>query len=119
METIFKKGDKVFDYYFGWGEVVRTDFCETYPLLAVFDGGEHSYTANGACEVGLKPTLSFTEYAMQGFSQERPIELPEIGEEIMVSDDKNIWRTRKVDSYSDGKIVVDTGRSWKHFKRLR
>jgi hypothetical protein len=64
----FKNGDKVFVYPYGWCEFIK-------------------YGVEGLCVVrnGLKPLdvdlplVSFTEYKLEGFTQERPFE-PKIGE---------------------------------------
>lgn len=76
-ETVFKKGQKVFDYQFGWGEVVRIDSRMAYPLCVKYNSTTESYTLEGCMfEIG-KPTLSFTEYTLEGFSQYPPIDYNE------------------------------------------
>jgi len=120
-KQIFKKGDKVFDYVDGWGEVIETNNVEfeNYPLRVKF--GEiiiRIYTFDGRIHEDSPQTLSFTEYTLDGFSQERPIELPEIGERVMVSDDNEIWGLLKVTKIVDGKVHT-IFKDWKHFKRLR
>ena len=77
METLFKKDDKVFDIRYGWGRVkyiYRIDWEKAGPEILVceveFDKKKapYIYTKKLASRV-----LSFTEYTLQGFSQERPI----------------------------------------------
>ena len=77
METLFKIGDKVFDIRVGWGTVkyvYSTDWEKAEPEFLVcevdFNNGEepYIYTKKSA------QMLSFTEYTLQGFSQERPID---------------------------------------------
>lgn len=77
-KQIFKKGDRVFDIDYGWGEVTETHYIETtlYPILVKFQTSSVYYTLDGKWAHGdsyLK--LSFTEYDLVngGFSQERPI----------------------------------------------
>lgn len=77
-KQIFKKGDRVFDIDYGWGEVTETHYLETtlYPILVKFQTSSVYYTLDGKWAHGdsyLK--LSFTEYDFVngGFSQERPI----------------------------------------------
>ena len=76
-ETLFKTGDKVFDIRYGWGVVkyIHTiDWEKVGPDYLVceveFDKKEETYiyTKKSATQM-----LSFTEYTLQGFSQERPI----------------------------------------------
>ena len=84
---MFKVGDKVFNYQYGWGTIneeltkyilVLFDNCKSVSIPFAKDGKETSRSE--------WPTLSFTEYTLQGFSQKRPIELPEIGELCLVKD---------------------------------
>ena len=72
---IFKKGDKVYDYAYGWGEVYDiNEVVDYYPLLIEFQHIKLYYNFKGVSEFGLLPTLSFTEYTLEGFSQVRPKE---------------------------------------------
>lgn len=80
METIFKVGDRVFDIFYGWGEVINiiTDEpeLEEYPIRVNFPkkGVILSYMKDGKFEVNDNfPRLSFTEYTLQGFTQEKPL----------------------------------------------
>jgi hypothetical protein len=94
METIFKLGDKVFDIGYGWGVVTKTEgISPKYPIYVKYDTGEVSYTFDGKeLEVAYSSTLSFTEYTLEGFSQERPEELPKIGDIVWVKDaDDTDW----------------------------
>jgi hypothetical protein len=86
MKTIFKPNDKVFDYNFGWGEVLRikddgslyVKFRNKYYFIYESSGKFSPFYIN--------PTLSFTEYTIKGFSQERPETLPEKGDVVWVRD---------------------------------
>ena len=80
MKTIFKEGDKVFDIQYGWGIVSRIDFDANYPIFCRFDNDKQCYSIDGKIISGAIPTLSFTEYTLEGFSQERPEELPKKGQ---------------------------------------
>ena len=76
MENIFKKGDRVFDYTYGWGIV---DDNYDFTIRVKFD----SISNNTVLFWGiLFKTLSFTEYTLEGFSQERPEPLPKIGDVV-------------------------------------
>jgi hypothetical protein len=74
---IFKVGDRVFDAAFGWGEVTFILKLGFLPINVLFDNGfERAYTLDGRLDVDYNPTLSFTEYTLEGFSQKRPIKFP-------------------------------------------
>jgi len=101
---IFKEKDKVFDAQFGWGEVVGIlqGFETRYPIMVEFVSGNENYDRNGAFTIDGIPTLSFTEYTLEGFSQERPKEpLPfKVGDVVYLNDkDMGDWtctRLRKI-----------------------
>jgi hypothetical protein len=101
--SIFKIGDKVFHIEYGWGEVIGDDYeDEYYPIDVQFDKFTSSFTKDGKeDEEVYTPLLSFTEYTLQGFSQERPIVLPEPGELCLVRD-KNYdnWLCREFKEYN-------------------
>ena len=70
---MFKVGDRVFNYQYGWGTIneeltkfilVLFDNCKSVSIPFAKDGKETSRSE--------RPTLSFTEYTLEGFSQERP-----------------------------------------------
>ena len=88
METIFKIGDKVFCYnHGGWGEVINIfNDANPFPIYCSFDLGNCNFTKDGRYyEYGPK-ILSFAEYTLEGFSQERPEELPKKGDVVWVRD---------------------------------
>ena len=80
-KQIFKVGDKVFDIRFGWGIVKKTldTSCYNYPIIVFFDniGNIITYASDGSFGAGMPKMLSFTEYTLQGFSQERPVNYKE------------------------------------------
>ena len=73
----FEKGDRVFHYLKGWGEIVHLysdnweEVDDNYTVCVVrFESSEElehftKYLATN--------TLSFTEYTLQGFTQEKPV----------------------------------------------
>jgi len=86
-ETIFKEGDKVFDILFGWGEVTYiVEFNTSHPVVCRFGEDTINYTELGCYFKEWSRTLSFTEYKLEGFSQERPEVLPEVGDVVWVRD---------------------------------
>lgn len=81
MKTIFKKGDKVYDSMLGWGEIINFNYLKWYFEVLFDTGTSIYYDENGALydyenRNQFKPTLSFTEYTLEGFTQERPEEMP-------------------------------------------
>lgn len=79
-KQIFKVGDRVYDFYYGWGTITakREDFENTdYIWVVTFENGYiEDYTIEGKYEITDKfRSLSFTEYdfVKGGFSQERQI----------------------------------------------
>lgn len=78
METIFKVGDEVYDFEFGWGVVTVIAVCGFYPVKVKFKSITNPiyFTSDGKKEYAFgTPRLSFTQYNLTdgGFSQERPI----------------------------------------------
>ena len=97
---IFKKGDKVFDHSYGWGVVESDSFSEDRPIWVNFWGQKCSYTQDGREDSECAPTLSFTEYTLEGFSQERPEPLPEKGQLVYVRfDNDSTWEMRYFSHY--------------------
>jgi hypothetical protein len=81
MEQIFKKGDRVYCIMHGWGEVIYADYDDDFGIHVEFSQSEEeSFTCDGRFYLGENPILSFTEYTLEGFSQERPEELPNKGD---------------------------------------
>ena len=77
-KLIFKKRDRVFDIRFGWGIVITENIVidSFNPMVVQFDDEElrNYYTLRGK---DITKLLSFTEYELQGFSQERPVNYEE------------------------------------------
>lgn len=83
MEQIFKVGDRVFHIQNGWGTIVYSPRDEYY--LVDFDDNSTQFWYSKSNN----KVLSFTEYTLEGFSQERPEELPKKGDIVWVRDYKN------------------------------
>ena len=64
METVFKKGDRVFDHTYGWGIVEEVDSS----VCVKFDSCKATRVRYWGV---LLKDLSFTEYKLDGFSQNR------------------------------------------------
>ena len=78
-KTIFKLKDVVYVTSFGWGIVVDAG-CSTP------DGWVGVETNSGRIIHVDTYLVSFTEYTLEGFSQERPEELPNKGDIVWVRD---------------------------------
>ena len=81
-KTIFKLKDVVYVTSLGWGIVIDAG-CSTP------DGWVGIETNSGRIIHVDTYLVSFTEYTLNGFSQERPEELPKKGDIVWVRDDKN------------------------------
>ena len=91
-DSIFKVGDKVFDHNYGWGIVTEINIDSEHPIIVLFNEFRDIYTFDGRFCGTLKPTLSFTEYKIEGFSQESPRLLPNKGDIVWVRDsDDSQW----------------------------
>lgn len=89
MEDIFKVGDRVFCYNFGgWGTVIKKNESNYAPfrIRCSFPIGDASFTHDGRFYKDSPPILSFTEYTLEGFSQERPEELPSRGDIVWIKE---------------------------------
>jgi len=90
MKTVFKVGDKLFDIRYGWGEVINIgNNDDLYPIYVYYKliWRTETYTLDGkSFGISLTPMLSFTEYTLQGFNQERPEVLPNRGDVVWVKD---------------------------------
>lgn len=119
METVFKIGDKVFDYNYGWGEVVK--FVDFGFFIVKFKDRNVGYDPNGGRPNSNVPILSFTEYTLQGFSQERPIDYNDyIGKwGKFWRDDADEYRLISKLRRFDGKVFqTDNGTWFPNFKPL-
>ena len=104
---MFKAGDKVYHIEYGWGiiqEITGTQALVKYTRENLIKDQivEEYYE-----RVLYLYLLSFTEYTLQGFSQERPIELPEVGELCLVRDsDAETWKVRSFLFESGGAFYI-------------
>lgn len=93
--TIFKKDDRVFCVIYGWGKIIAVDYG-SHPITVQFDNNRIiTYNSNGCLDANANQSLSFTEYKLDGFSLERPENLPKLGEVVWVKDrDNEDWIVR-------------------------
>jgi hypothetical protein len=115
-KEIFKVGDRVYHIDHGWGEVTEANNNVLFVLFNIH---------NKKIMFRNLDKLSFTEYRLQGFSQQRPIELPEVGELCLVRDHGNeSWTCgefqgyRKSSNLFEVKIGIFTI-CRKHIKRIK
>lgn len=129
MKSIFKVGDRVFHIEYGWGDIIEYSGGFNFPIKVRFTKGEEnifSFTYDG-CETteSHQGLLSFTEYTLQGFSQERPIVLPEVGELCLVRDNNDgSWLVREFVEYRNGLFICQAVHGqgeveWKYMKRIK
>jgi hypothetical protein len=121
-KEIFKVGDKVFHYGFGWGKIdYIDDEPKDYPIIVVFNPGkEETFTLDGKLlQADINPTLSFTEYSVSNFSQERPIVLPEPGELCLVRRcNTDNWFLDKFQKFEYGYYYCENNK-WEQIKRIK
>lgn len=123
-ETVFRVGDRVFTHCQGWGKVIDLRIESKFPISVKFDDGTHdSFTFDGNyAPYGNQRVLSFTEYDFVngGFSQERPIEIPNRGEIVWVKGDINPrWIISHFIKYEENMFVCscandDNTYSWRY-----
>ena len=106
---VFKVGQRVFDYMFGWGRVVRIDKISE-DITVSFDRflQYFYYTKSGHLyfdeEVSLRTTLSTKKYLLDGISIEEQLRYEDyIGKWGKFKIDKNAFIISKLDSvkYTD------------------
>jgi hypothetical protein len=101
MGHIFKEGDKVYLYTLGWGTIIELN---SFFIVIKFDITDDNRHIGG----GLIDLISFTEYTLEGFSQERPEELPKPGDIVWVRDmEYDNWMItyfRRFNSFDDAKL---------------
>lgn len=127
-KQIFKVGDRVFHIDNGWGVIdyISDSTNDLHPIQVVFEQVEDDtkyFTIDGRYyDWSEYKSLSFTEYTLQGFTQERPIELPEVGELCLVRDNKGaVWHVRHFEGYIPSEVAcfkTDSG-YWEQMKRIK
>jgi hypothetical protein len=112
---MFKVGDKVYHLLYGWGVIKEHNSDENYLKIKFESGKEYGFLEHFL--------LSFTEYTLQGFTQERPVILPEVGELCLVRDNNDeYWRVVKFKLFDKTKLLqfIDMDNDgWKQLKRIK
>lgn len=119
MKAIFKVGDKVFDYNYGWGEVAKFDGFDL--LIVKFKDRNVGYETNGCRPGSQLPILSFTEYTLEGFSQERPINYEDyIGKwgKFWRDEGEEYWVIRRLKNFKEGSFESENSSWYNNFKPL-
>ena len=113
-KKIFKVEDKVYHVLFGWG-IITSDFNQ-YVVKFINVKKEIAFDTTHSL-------ISFTEYTLQGFSQERPIELPAVGELCLFRDyDNECWKGVEFKTYDktlNYPFVDSNDDEWKQMKRIK
>jgi hypothetical protein len=117
---MFKVGDKVYHFQYGWGEVVKPVFeCDVLVRYETENLIGDNFQIQVVERMLRFDFLSFTEYTLQGFSQQRPIRLPEVGELCLVRDFKDsVWKARNFKKFTTH-FLDDNGERWDEFKRIK
>jgi hypothetical protein len=114
-ETVFKEGDRVYHLLYGWGVIKEHNSDENYSKIMFETGKEYGFLEHFL--------ISFTEYTLQGFTQERPIVLPEVGELCLVRDcDEEDWKVVQFKRYNENarlKFIDSFRESWMQLKRIK
>lgn len=121
-KEIFKVGDRVFHIMFGWGKI--TDVDDSY-LYVEFKCTAAFHKDGRLFKDDKTPTLSFTEYTLQGFNQ---VKEPEIGSLCLFSDNEDRLNSNIncVTGILDGilkdtayKYSLSNGSSYKYCKQIK
>ena len=100
MKAVFKEKDVVYVASFGWGIVIDAG-CSTP------NGWVGIETNSGRIIQVDTHFVSFTEYTLEGFTQERPEILPNKGDVVWVRDhDKDFWIVSHFIKKVDNKYIV-------------
>ena len=101
-------GDRVFCIHYGWGVVRTISGWMDYPIEVYFDScHSDSYNLEGRMFDYMIPTLSFTEYKIDGLTQEKPEPLPNKGDVVWVRDhDEAFWIVVHFIKKVDNKYIV-------------
>lgn len=106
---------------YGEGVIANVHDNGDYPVeVKTHNGIKLYYTIKGKLSKGFKlPTLSFTPYTLQGYTNTPPRSLPKRGEQILVSDDKKFWVISIFECLVDGKVTDNLENEWEHYKRFK
>ena len=109
-ETVFRVGDKVYDFFRGWGVIIENyNTITEFPIRVQFNEGLGSYTLDGKYfEADTHRILSFTEYDLVngGFSQVRPCKFKKY-EPVMGTTIGEIWFLHLHSGKSDEEVLTD------------
>jgi hypothetical protein len=104
----FKEGDRVFDIRYGWGHIA--DSREDLRCVVYFDDNKNPIWFD---EISSR-ILSFTEYALNGYTSYRPEILPKIGQVVWVRDElPSEWTIGHFFKKENGKYYISYSPSLK------
>lgn len=93
MKIPFRQGDRVFDIRYGWGEWRRANQAMYKTKDGLNSAFWHYYSHD---DIGL---ASFTEYTLEGFSQERPFDIKKGEWAYFWDDDDDSFLLDKLEDY--------------------
>lgn len=104
MTTKFKVGDTVYDRFIFpgiAGTIIKFEQT-SYPIIVELENGMcYSYSEKGEYNTDYGPSLSLTDYTLEGFTQDRPWE-PKEGEYVAVKNEKDlVWVIGKFSKISE------------------
>ena len=121
METVFKKGMKVYDQIVfpnEEGKVIGIIDYKDYPILVKTESGNtHYYTLDGRVYLKLTPTLSISPYKIEGFRQ-----APTFGEALKWLRDEHLDECVTYKIYNEKDFVdyyYSKNAPYKSFEALR
>lgn len=111
-KQIFKIGDKVYNHKYGWGKVISRGKFNRVPLYVVYFNDVTGWFD--------ETSLSFTEYTLQNFSQERPIEhyIGKWGVFKKYTETKAIGRLKRYTPNKTYSFLMENGVEYTRFEPL-
>lgn len=108
---------------YGEGTIVKFDEEDpNYPVEVEFKSNRTSfYMEDGKLdEKDLLPTLSFTPYTLEGYTNIAPRTLPDKGESILVSNNNEDWFVKTYHNVmKDGRVITTDKAHWEYYKRFK
>jgi hypothetical protein len=101
-------GDKVWDFKYGWGEIISINKNGAYPIRVKFDNNEFNYTLDGKWDkTDITPTLFWNKFEIPKEAYEKPLPDLAIDTPVLVrdSEEDEEWRKRHFAGWTkSGKI---------------
>jgi hypothetical protein len=103
-KTIFKVGDRVWDFRYGWGVVEENNDDQHFPVFVRFDDGEGcAFTLDGRFDTDQNRTLFFAEIPIPKEALERPRLDLKVDDRVLVRNgDGGEWLKHHFAGWPDG-----------------